>query len=172
MRRIQRGPVRGISLKLQVRLAGSPACSCALAGLPLAAQSTAEAAPGLQEEERERRMDYVPEESAVSTKLIQARTGQTQAWQGVTRVQEADGSASCAQVDPDTYDMLKTLNMSNLPGVEKVTVRLACSRQSAQVLEAVQTDSAVPVQPQQALTAQVPGFQGPYGGGGGGGGGY
>ena len=28
------------------------------------------------------------------------------------------------QVDPDTYDMLKTLNMSNLPGVEKVTVRL------------------------------------------------
>ena len=30
--------------------------------------------------------------------------------------------ASCVQVDPDTYDMLKTLNMSNLPGVEKVTV--------------------------------------------------
>ena len=26
------------------------------------------------------------------------------------------------QVDPDTYDMLKTLNMANLPGVEKVTV--------------------------------------------------
>ena len=28
------------------------------------------------------------------------------------------------QVDPDTYDMLKTLNMANLPGVEKVTVSI------------------------------------------------
>eukprot|EP00245_Coleochaete_scutata_P007100 TRINITY_DN22191_c0_g1_i1.p1 TRINITY_DN22191_c0_g1~~TRINITY_DN22191_c0_g1_i1.p1 ORF type:complete len:143 (+),score=44.79 TRINITY_DN22191_c0_g1_i1:146-574(+) len=60
MKRIQRGPVRGISLKLQ-------------------------------EEERERRMDFVPEESALKTDVI--------------------------EVDRDTMDMLKALNMANLPGV-------------------------------------------------------
>ncbi|KAK9864046.1 hypothetical protein WJX84_004987 [Apatococcus fuscideae] len=61
MKRIQRGPVRGISLKLQ-------------------------------EEERERRMDFVPEESAVNTELI--------------------------EVDNDTMEMLRGLNMANLPGVK------------------------------------------------------
>ncbi|KAF6258925.1 ribosomal protein S17e [Scenedesmus sp. NREL 46B-D3] len=60
MKRIQRGPVRGISLKLQ-------------------------------EEERERRMDFVPEESAVNTETI--------------------------EVDRDTLDMLKAINMASLPGV-------------------------------------------------------
>eukprot|EP00897_Mesotaenium_endlicherianum_P002560 jgi/Mesen1/2331/ME000155S01424 len=60
MQRIQRGPVRGISLKLQ-------------------------------EEERERRMDFVPEESAIKTDVI--------------------------EVDTATFDMLKGLNMSQLPGV-------------------------------------------------------
>ena len=60
MRRIQRGPVRGISLKLQ-------------------------------EEERERRMDFVPDESALAVETI--------------------------EVDRDTMDMLKSLNMGNLPGV-------------------------------------------------------
>ncbi|KAK9909001.1 hypothetical protein WJX75_005901 [Coccomyxa subellipsoidea] len=66
MKRIQRGPVRGISLKLQ-------------------------------EEERERRMDYVPEESAVNTESI--------------------------EVDADTYDMLRSLNMANLPGVKQQQVQ-------------------------------------------------
>ena len=60
MKRIQIGPVRGISLKLQ-------------------------------EEERERRMDFVPDESALAVETI--------------------------EVDRDTMDMLKSLNMANLPGV-------------------------------------------------------
>ncbi|GBG70270.1 hypothetical protein CBR_g6399 [Chara braunii] len=60
MKRIQRGPVRGISLKLQ-------------------------------EEERERRMDFVPEESAIKTDVI--------------------------EVDRDTMEMLRALNMASLPGV-------------------------------------------------------
>jgi small subunit ribosomal protein S17e len=60
MKRIQRGPVRGISLKLQ-------------------------------EEERERRMDFIPDQSAVSTEAI--------------------------SVDKDTMDMLRALNMQNLPGL-------------------------------------------------------
>merc|ERR1712005_48130 len=61
MKRIQRGPVRGISLKLQ-------------------------------EEERERRMDFVPDESAVNTDNI--------------------------EVDRDTMEMLRSINMANLPGVQ------------------------------------------------------
>ena len=60
MKRIQRGPVRGIPLKLQ-------------------------------EEERERRMDFVPDESALAVETI--------------------------EVDKDTMDMLKSLNMASLPGV-------------------------------------------------------
>jgi small subunit ribosomal protein S17e len=60
MKRIQRGPVRGISLKLQ-------------------------------EEERERRMDFVPEKSALDVDAI--------------------------EVDRDTMDMLKSMNMGQLPGV-------------------------------------------------------
>eukprot|EP00249_Psilotum_nudum_P032318 c47679_g1_i1 orf=173-598(+) len=60
MKRIQRGPVRGISLKLQ-------------------------------EEERERRMDFVPEESAIKTDVI--------------------------EVDKETMELLASLNMPQLPGV-------------------------------------------------------
>jgi len=62
MRRIQRGPVRGISLKLQ-------------------------------EEERERRMDFVPEESAIKVDQI--------------------------EVDKETLEMLASIGMADLPGVEK-----------------------------------------------------
>ncbi|WOL05751.1 hypothetical protein Cni_G14482 [Canna indica] len=62
MRRIQRGPVRGISLKLQ-------------------------------EEERERRMDFVPDESAIKVEHI--------------------------EVDKETFEMLASLGMVDLPGVEK-----------------------------------------------------
>lgn len=60
MKRIQRGPVRGVSLKLQ-------------------------------EEERERRMDFIPDQSAVNLEHI--------------------------EVDKDTMDMLKSINMGQLPGV-------------------------------------------------------
>ena len=60
MKRIQRGPVRGISLKLQ-------------------------------EEERERRMDFVPDVSAVDTDVI--------------------------DVDPETKQMLRSLDMASLPGI-------------------------------------------------------
>lgn len=66
MKRIQRGPVRGISLKLQ-------------------------------EEERERRMDYVPDESAINVDFI--------------------------EVDKDTHDMLRAINMAGLPGVQVQSVR-------------------------------------------------
>merc|ERR1712176_1618 len=61
MKRIQKGPVRGISLKLQ-------------------------------EEERERRMEYVPEKSEVDVERI--------------------------TVDPDTKEMLKDLNMDGLTNIQ------------------------------------------------------
>jgi small subunit ribosomal protein S17e len=64
MKRIQRGPVRGISLKLQ-------------------------------EEERERRMDFVPDQSAINTEVI--------------------------EVDRDSMDMLRSLNCASLPGLVVTT---------------------------------------------------
>ena len=60
MKRIQRGPVRGISLKLQ-------------------------------EEERERRLDYVPEKSAIEQDII--------------------------NIDADTRDMLEAMDFKDLPGI-------------------------------------------------------
>jgi len=67
MKRIQRGPVRGISLKLQ-------------------------------EEERERRMEYVPDRSEVDTDHI--------------------------QVDADTREMLKELGMDKLPNITTTSMGL------------------------------------------------
>ncbi|KAK9167180.1 hypothetical protein Scep_002371 [Stephania cephalantha] len=68
MKRIQRGPVRGISLKLQ-------------------------------EEEREHRIDFVPDESAIKTDLI--------------------------EVDRETLDMLAALGMADMHGV---VVNFSCLR--------------------------------------------
>merc|ERR1711933_456263 len=61
IKRIQNGPVRGISLKLQ-------------------------------EEERERRMDFVPDRSEVDVESI--------------------------KVDPDTRDMLASIGLENLPNLQ------------------------------------------------------
>ncbi|KAI9493899.1 40S ribosomal protein S17-B [Zychaea mexicana] len=69
MKRISRGPVRGISFKLQ-------------------------------EEERERRDNFVPEQSALDTSAI--------------------------EIDPDTKDLLKSLNFEDLAGVQ-VTQPVAAS---------------------------------------------
>ncbi|KAJ1384614.1 Ribosomal protein S17e [Sesbania bispinosa] len=63
MKRIHKGPVRGISLKFQ-------------------------------EEERERRMDFVPEVSAINTENI--------------------------QVDKETLDMLHALGLNDIPGITQV----------------------------------------------------
>lgn len=61
MKRIQRGPVRGISLKLQ-------------------------------EEERERRLDFIPDVSSVNCDKI--------------------------PIDPETKAMLKSLDLDKLPGLQ------------------------------------------------------
>ena len=66
MKRIQRGPVRGISLKLQ-------------------------------EEERERRLDFVPDVSAIDTSHI--------------------------EIDADTKDMLAAMDMASLPNISVVADR-------------------------------------------------
>uniref|UniRef100_A0A0D3AZR3 DYW domain-containing protein n=1 Tax=Brassica oleracea var. oleracea TaxID=109376 RepID=A0A0D3AZR3_BRAOL len=70
MKRIQKGPVRGISLKLQ-------------------------------EEERERRMDFVPDESAIKTDVI--------------------------KVDKETLEMLASLGMSDTSGISEVEPQAAPS---------------------------------------------
>jgi len=78
MKRIQRGPVRGISLKLQ-------------------------------EEERERRMDFVPDQSAINTEVI--------------------------EVDRDSMEMLRALNCAQLPGLVLQTPQTsACRRACAPAL--------------------------------------
>merc|ERR1719310_1541940 len=65
MKRISRGPVKGISLKLQ-------------------------------EEEREKRLDYIPDISAVDLEKV-------------------------IEIDTDTKNMLKAMDMGNLPGLNVVS---------------------------------------------------
>merc|ERR1712006_26412 len=67
MKRIMRGPVKGISLKLQ-------------------------------EEEREKRLDYIPDISAVDLEI-------------------EDG----IEIDHDTKDMLREINMETIPGLNVVS---------------------------------------------------
>merc|ERR1712188_190780 len=67
MKRISRGPVRGISLKLQ-------------------------------EEERERRLDYIPDISAVDLEIEKG-----------------------IEIDTDTKNMLRAMDMGNLPGLNVVS---------------------------------------------------
>ena len=66
MKRIQKGAVRGISLKLQ-------------------------------EEERERRLDFVPERSAIELETI--------------------------PVDQDTMNMLESINFKDMAGIQVTSVR-------------------------------------------------
>ena len=72
------------SLPRSSPLPHSPAPHCPLVPPP-------RPAPALQEEERERRMDFIPDESAINTEAI--------------------------EVDKDTMDMLKAISMAGLPGV-------------------------------------------------------
>merc|ERR1711988_1548126 len=67
MKRIARGPVKGISLKLQ-------------------------------EEEREKRLDYIPDISAVDLEIEKG-----------------------IEIDADTKNMLKGMDMGNLPGISVVS---------------------------------------------------
>merc|ERR1712008_175146 len=69
MKRISRGPVRGISLKLQ-------------------------------EEERERRLDYIPDISAVDLEIEKG-----------------------IEIDQDTKSMLRAMDMANLPGLNVVNTK-------------------------------------------------
>merc|ERR1712194_476114 len=69
MKRISRGPVRGISLKLQ-------------------------------EEERERRLDYIPDISAVDLEIEEG-----------------------IEIDQDTKNMLRAMDMANLPGLNVVNTK-------------------------------------------------
>nr|QLA09586.1 40S small subunit ribosomal protein eS17 [Euglena gracilis]6ZJ3_SV Chain SV, Ribosomal protein eS17 [Euglena gracilis] len=79
MKRIARGPVRGISLKLQ-------------------------------EEEREKRMDFAPEVSQVDQQIMD---------QGV-------------EVDEDTLAMLAAMDMANISHLKKVQVQLPQATQQQQ----------------------------------------
>jgi Ribosomal S17 len=92
-----------------------------------------------QEEERERRMDFVPDESAVNTELIEVKPsccrtvvlasserlgGRAVGWWPYDgRLTAGFVCSTLVQVDQDTMDLLRSMNMSNLPGVQVIQVR-------------------------------------------------
>jgi small subunit ribosomal protein S17e len=67
MKRIQRGPVRGISLKLQVRACHS-------------GRARRSSVSGLQEAEKERRMDFVPDRSVLDQDRIEVDADTAVRW--------------------------------------------------------------------------------------------
>ena len=83
-------------------------------------------------------MDFVPDESAVNTELIEVRfclgvcvaRFQNSACRrpaGCTSVSTypaAHDEGAAVQIDNETLDMLKTLNMANLPGIKVQQVLL------------------------------------------------
>ncbi|XP_034541391.1 40S ribosomal protein S17-like [Notolabrus celidotus] len=85
MKRIQRGPVRGISIKLQ-------------------------------EEERERRDNYVPEVSERTTTCLQGDLLCSEAILLVLEVSALD--QELIEVDPDTKEMLKLLDFGSLSNLQ------------------------------------------------------
>ena len=82
-------------------------------------------------------MDYIPDESAINVENIEVCMGISSIlpeWPARSAICCGDGflagvfyshahSLCLLQVDTDTYDLLRSLNMANLPGVKQAQVR-------------------------------------------------